>query len=160
MNRHDDVLKSAQDAFNQHLKKVVRPALGISEKQEDRLTFAEQAKLIRDADMRSTFVRLAREMVQANINVYREHAMPVPLPARTHTISVVCALLAAALGYSQYGMTGALIGAAVGYLAAEWFVNDNHKRALREAEQHNAAVPEWAESIRDWEQDLEDLRAV
>lgn len=156
-----DRLKRAQDAYNAYWREQVGPMLGYDgDEGDDLLSYAEQALRIEDATVRHTYVRLAIELLNANIAHSSSNATLLPLPTRSPVMPVVGALVTAAFAYGYAGPVPALLGAAIGYLVGHFMADSSMKTDLREAESHNEMVPDWKRSVEEWAQDVAELRAV
>ncbi len=153
-------LAKARDAYNAHWRDHAGPMLGISEEEKDKLSCAELARRINDPTVRHTHVRLAIEMLNANIADSRPDATLRPLPTRSPVVPVVGALVTAAFAYGIAGPVSALLGAALGYWVGHSIADRSMKMELQEVEAHNEMVPEWKETVEAWERSVAELREL
>jgi divalent metal cation (Fe/Co/Zn/Cd) transporter len=152
-------LEMAQKAYNSYMNEIVRPSLGILQADEDRLTDAEIAHRISDLAIRREFVRRAIALLEANVRHYNRIATPIA-PERNASIAVIASLLAAAVGYYLAGPVAALIVAAAAYWLGHRHSMSAFSESLCQAESHNAAAPDWKQSIDGWELSIRELRDV
>ena len=150
-----DELQKRRRAFNLFAA-TVRPA-GTHEKD---LSFADLARRINDETTRRQFCKLAIELLDANIAFYGDWASRKRM-ARPSLIPVVAStLIVAGLVYHFKGTAAALVMAGAWYW---FFAKDiaNLEEAHRvEARSHDAGVVYWAEAIKDWEAEREELRNI
>jgi hypothetical protein len=154
-------LEQAAEAYNAFIAEVVQPILDNSNLDGDKLEFAEVSRLIDDRHLRRRHVQLAVELLEANIEEYDSWGSNMQAPTQAPTTApVVSTLLAAAIGYAFAGPVAALVAAAIGYYAAQRHAENNHREELRSVEAHNAAVPGWRQTVKDWRKSIDELRDV
>lgn len=155
-----DSLKEAQDAYNSHFESQIRPLLSLTEDDDHNLGFADIARRITDSRMRSKYVQLAMDLMEANIRHYTPLAARKERPRPDQVSVVVSTLLIAAAGYYFRGPVIALLAAAGAYWLASKADESRTKRLVAEARAHDDGTHTWQEAIEDWKRVSDELRCV
>lgn len=154
-------LAKAREAFNAYVDATVKPLLGLSDREVERLGFGEIAKRIEEADTRSGYIERATTLLEANITFYEGNTIPVSVPEQNNASTVASTLFVAALAYRfGPGTFGALLAAAAWYWFAAEYGYRRRQDALRAANEHNEGVEEWTKTIRDWDAERSDLQLM
>jgi len=89
-------LETARTAFNAYVAEHVSSSLGLGPEAIDRLGFAEAAARIPESVVRTRYVELAINLLEANINEHRALAKKTE-PDRSSSLPTVAALVGAAV---------------------------------------------------------------
>jgi len=154
-------LATARKAFNEYFEASVKPLLGLSDRELERLNFTQTATRIPDADIREEYRDRASRLLDTNILYYAHNASPIRTAERNTAFHVASTLLVSALAYRYAsGIFSALVAAAIWY----WLVAEYESRRKKEVEsaatEHNAEVAEWTKTIEDWRADRTTLELV
>ncbi|MGF6995523.1 hypothetical protein [Paraburkholderia sp. GAS32] len=156
-----EILARARKAFNEYFDANVKPLLGLSEREMERLNFVQVAERIEDSGIRGEYRDRAIKLLEANISFNEPSATPISSQEPNGAFAVASTLFVSALGYRfGSGVFSALLAAAVWY----WFVAEytwrKRQGSQQAAKEHNDQVAEWTKTIQDWKADLLNLELL
>jgi hypothetical protein len=152
-------LESVQREYKDLCAKSVLP-LGITDSQLSRLDYIDIANRLPEGDVRKEYARVAIGVLSMTLDKHRPDAEEQVLPFPSNTGAVIVTLFVAAAAYSMSGPVTALLAAAVSYWIGAGIAATRHEAALRKVQTHNAAVPQWRETIEEWEQEYRQLQDI
>jgi len=155
-----ETLEAKRGAFNAYNDAVVKPALGLSANELDKLGHVGIAKRIDDPAVQRRYCELAIEMLDANIAHYRPDSKVLPAPEKSNSGVVASTLIASAIAYYFGGIISALVAAAAWYWLANETANRRAQQIAEETRVHNESAPEWVETLQGWEVERGELRAM
>lgn len=152
-----ELLEAKRGEFITFESTVIRPLLGLNEKEMDQLGHVEIAKRIADDEIRTRFCELAIAMLDANIAHYRPDATSVSVQSYRNTAVIVSTLIIAAITQHRSGTATALFASALWYWLADETSRRRQKQLTADAEAHNEGVAGWAETLKEWEAERDEL---
>lgn len=148
-----EILEERRKAFNELAARVLPPRL----LNDQQLGFCEKADYISDPGTSKRFRDLAVAMLEANIAHHRADAALQTVPTHNKAAVVASTLVISGVVLYLAGTAAALVAAGVWYWFASTAAARRIENLIRQADIHNQMVPEWVETLKEWETQRSEL---